>query len=305
MSGNPVFEGWYADPEGIVFGDRTGSILPTRLRYHEQLFFDCFSSPDLVTLDQTLAHARNAEEVKWAESACGAPRSLRRTASISSSSAPTISRTTKQRRRHRCGRRRQAGRDPIKDHLGKPLVGKIHNGAHADRPVRVQGADGAGLPGLRRLGALQHRQAQAGLHRAGPFRRTGSPSRRSLRRTTSKGPCMFIRDAKCYFMWSEGAGPARTTRVRLRHRGLSPRPVQTHRKGSAAGPLRSPPAPATTSVIHVPGTDEWYTVYHRRPLGETDGNHRVTCIDRMEFDEDGLIKPIRITHEGVPARPLE
>ena len=21
-SGNPVFEGWYADPEGIIFGDR-------------------------------------------------------------------------------------------------------------------------------------------------------------------------------------------------------------------------------------------------------------------------------------------
>jgi hypothetical protein len=30
----------------------------------------------------------------------------------------------------------------------------------------------------------------------------------------------------------------------------------------------------------------------------------VTCIDRMEFDEQGFIKPIRITNEGVPARPL-
>jgi hypothetical protein len=59
------------------------------------------------------------------------------------------------------------------------------------------------------------------------------------------------------------------------------------------------------SVIQVPGSEEYYIVYHRRPLGERDGNSRVTCIDRMEFDEDGLIKPIRITHEGVPARRLK
>jgi hypothetical protein len=45
-------------------------------------------------------------------------------------------------------------------------------------------------------------------------------------------------------------------------------------------------------------------VYHRRPLGETDGNHRVTCIDKMEFDEKGFIKPVNITFEGVAANPL-
>ena len=58
------------------------------------------------------------------------------------------------------------------------------------------------------------------------------------------------------------------------------------------------------SVLHVPGSDDWYIVYHRRPLGETDANHRVTCIDRMEFDEQGRIKPIQITRAGVARRPL-
>lgn len=50
--------------------------------------------------------------------------------------------------------------------------------------------------------------------------------------------------------------------------------------------------------------DLWYAVYHRRPLTETDGNHRVTCIDRMEFDAEGLIKPIKLTHQGVESRAL-
>ena len=58
------------------------------------------------------------------------------------------------------------------------------------------------------------------------------------------------------------------------------------------------------SVLHIPGDDRWYIVYHRRPLGETDGNHRVVCIDRMEFDENGHIKPVKITFDGVEAIPL-
>jgi len=58
------------------------------------------------------------------------------------------------------------------------------------------------------------------------------------------------------------------------------------------------------SVLHIPGTDDYYIVYHRRPLGETDANHRVTCIDHMEFDADGLIKPVTITKAGVAERKL-
>ncbi|MBQ2459979.1 MAG: family 43 glycosylhydrolase, partial [Bacteroidaceae bacterium] len=59
------------------------------------------------------------------------------------------------------------------------------------------------------------------------------------------------------------------------------------------------------SVIKVPGRDEYYIVYHRRPLSETDGNSRVTCIDRLEFNEDGTIKPVKMTFEGVKARKIK
>src|SRR5216110_441831 len=53
------------------------------------------------------------------------------------------------------------------------------------------------------------------------------------------------------------------------------------------------------SVIKVPDKDQWYIVYHRRPLTEKDGNSRVTCIEHMYFDEQGFIKPVVITKEGV------
>ncbi len=42
--GNPVFEGWYADPEVIVYNDKYW-IFPTfSAEYEKQIKFDCFSS---------------------------------------------------------------------------------------------------------------------------------------------------------------------------------------------------------------------------------------------------------------------
>ena len=54
----------------------------------------------------------------------------------------------------------------------------------------------------------------------------------------------------------------------------------------------------------VSGRDEYYIVYHRRPLNETDGNHRQTCIDPMTFGDYGRIKPVKMTFEGVAAVPM-
>ncbi|HUZ58532.1 MAG TPA: hypothetical protein VMU83_07110 [Hanamia sp.] len=56
--------------------------------------------------------------------------------------------------------------------------------------------------------------------------------------------------------------------------------------------------------MNIPGTDDWYIIYHRRPLGETNGNHRVVCIDRMYFDKEGNILPVKITKDGVKERVL-
>ncbi len=38
--------------------------------------------------------------------------------------------------------------------------------------------------------------------------------------------------------------------------------------------------------------------------GETARDFRVTCIDRMKFDNEGQIKPVKMTREGVEARPI-
>ena len=71
-SGNPVFKGWYADPEGTVF-NRQYWIYPTYSDvYEKQVFMDCFSSSDLVNWTK---HERiiDTAAVKWAHKAMWAP----------------------------------------------------------------------------------------------------------------------------------------------------------------------------------------------------------------------------------------
>jgi hypothetical protein len=56
-------------------------------------------------------------------------------------------------------------------------------------------------------------------------------------------------------------------------------------------------------VLRSPRSGNHYIVYHRRPLGQTDRNARVVCIDEMHFNADGTIVPVVLTHEGVSRDP--
>jgi beta-xylosidase len=113
-----------------------------------------------------------------------------------------------------------------------------------------------------------------------------------------EGPFMLLRNGQYYFMWSEGGwtGPNYSVAYAIAESPLGP----FKRLGKI---LQQDPAVATGaghhSVIQLPGQDIYYIVYHRRPLGEREGNHRVTCMDRMEFNDQGFIQPVRITFEGV------
>jgi hypothetical protein len=48
QSGNPIFKGWYADPEAIIFKKQYWVFPTYSAPYSKQVFFDAFSSKDLV-----------------------------------------------------------------------------------------------------------------------------------------------------------------------------------------------------------------------------------------------------------------
>ena len=119
----------------------------------------------------------------------------------------------------------------------------------------------------------------------------------------TEGPFMLRHRGKYYFMWSEGGwtGPDYCVAYAIADSPFGP----FERIGKI---LEQDPAIARGaghhSVIQVPGRDEWYIVYHRRPLNETAASSRETCIDRMYFDAEGHIVPVRMTRKGVEARPI-
>lgn len=109
-----------------------------------------------------------------------------------------------------------------------------------------------------------------------------------------EGPVMFERKGIWYFMYSSGSWTTDDYCIRY-CTGPSPLgPFQC--RGKVLGVQR----PIATgaghhSVLCLPGTDEWYICYHRRPIPNQGQNHRVVCLDRMNFAPDGSILPIVMT----------
>ena len=300
-SGNPIFDGWYADPEGVIFGDEYW-IYPTySAPYDEQLFFDAFSSKDLVHWKK---HPRilDAADVKWAKRAMWAPSIIEKDGKYYFFFGANDIQNNEA-----LGGIGVAVADqpsgPFKDYLGKPLVDKFHNGAQPIDQFVFKDADGAYYliyGGWRHCNIARLNDDFTGFV---PFE-DGTTFKEITPEGYVEGPFMFIRDGKYYFMWSEGGWTGPDYSVAY---AIADSPFGPFKRIDKI--LKQDPKIATGaghhSVIRVPGTDDYYAVYHRRPLGETDGNSRATCIDRMEFDENGRLKPIRITNEGVAAQPLK
>lgn len=300
MSGNPIFPGWYADPEAKVFG-REYWVYPTcSAPYNEQTFFDAFSSPDLVHWAKH-GDIMDTNTVKWAHRAIWAPA-----VSENNGRYFIFFGANDIQNDHQLGGLGVAVADqpagPFKDYLGKPLIGQFHNGAQPIDPFVFRDNDGQYYliyGGWRHCNICRLTDDFRGFK---PYA-DGTLFKEITPEGYVEGSVMFRRGDKYYFMWSEGGwtGPNYSVAYAMADSPMGP----FKRIGKI---LQQDPKVATGaghhSVIHVPGTDTYYIVYHRRPLGETDGNHRVTCIDRMEFDAQGFIKPVKITFEGVGPVPL-
>lgn len=299
-SGNPVFPGWYADPEGIIYGD-TYWIYPTySAPYEKQVFMDAFSSKDLVNWTK---HERiiDTAEVKWAKRAMWAP------GVISKDGKYYLFFAANDVHEGEIGGIGVAVSDrpegPFKDLLGKPLINEIVNGAQPIDQYIFKDTDGTYYMYYGGWGHCNMVKLNDDFTGLVPFE-DGSMFKEVTPENYVEGPFMFIKDGHYYFMWSEGGWTGPDYKVAY---AIADSPFGPFKREGII--LKQDPDIATGaghhSVIHHEAKDLWYIVYHRRPKGETDANYRVTCIDRMYFDENGKIKPVRITREGVKAQRLD
>ncbi|MBL9120045.1 MAG: glycoside hydrolase family 43 protein [Phycisphaerae bacterium] len=310
-AGNPVFPGWYADPEAAVFGDRYWVYPTFSAPYDQQTHFDAFSSSDLVHWTK---HERvlEATSVAWAKRAMWAPSVVEKDGRYYF----FFSANDIQRDGEVGGIGVAVGASPggpFTDLLGKPLIDRFHHGAQPIDQFVFRDADGQYLMLYGGWGHCMMARLAPDFRSLLPFD-DGKLVREITPEGYVEGPFLFRRKDTYYFMWSEGGwtGPNYSVAYAT---GPSPEGPFTKR-GTI---LKQDPKIATGaghhSVLTVPvgpakgGADEeHYIVYHRRPLGETDGNHRVVCIDRLRFAADGSIEPVRMTQDGVapvasPATP--
>lgn len=324
-SGNPVIKGWYADPEAIIF-DSTYWIFPTysddyefrdtsvflskkqlalqkntiNPQYLKQTFLDAFSSTDLVNW-QKHRHVLDVKNVDWAAYSLWAPSITRKDGKYYLFFGANDIQNNEQSGGIGVAVSDKPG-GPYIDHLGKPLIDKFYNHAQPIDQFVFKDVDGQYYL---LYGGWRHcniGKLNADFSGFIPF------SEDSVFKSITpehyvEGVYMIERKSKYYLMWSEGdwGGPDYSVAYAIAASPLGP----FKRIGKI---LQQDPKVATGaghhSVINIPGTDDWYIIYHRRPLGDQNGNHRETCIDRMYFDKNGMILPVKITNKGVKKRKL-
>jgi len=299
-SSNPILEGWYADPEGIIYQDQYW-IYPTFSDlYENQVFFDAFSSPDLVNWTK---HEQiiDTSEVKWAHMAMWAPGVLEKDGKYYFFfSANDIQKESETGGIGVAVADRPQG--PYRDLLGKPLINKIVNGAQPIDQFVYRENDSTYYMfygGWRHCNVVLLNNDFTGIR---PFP-DGNIYKEVTPEGYTEGPFMFKKDGKYYFMWSEGGWGNPDYRVAY---AIADNPLGPFERIGTI--LEQDPEVGTSaghhSIFHNPRSDDWYIIYHRRPINDRHRDHRATCIDKMEFDKNGLIKPVKITFEGVRANRL-
>lgn len=123
-------------------------------------------------------------------------------------------------------------------------------------------------------------------------------------KTFREGVYVIFRNGIYYFLWSEDDTRSENYRVRYGTSTSPYGPIQVPENNLI---LQKDPAKGIygtghNSVLQVPGTDEWYIVYHRFNypngirMGDAAGFHREVCMDRLYFDANGQIVPVIPTH---------
>ena len=300
---NPALPGYYADPD-ILYSQKTKRfyLYPTTDGFTSWsgTYFKAFSSPDLVNWQDEGVILDLPRDVGWAKKSAWAPTIIeQKTATgykyayyfcagakigVALADSPT---------------------GPFKD-SGQPLLDKLPEGVKGGQQI-----DPAAFrdPKTGKLYLYWGNGYMAGAELNDDLisLKPGTTQVMTPDATFREGSYAFYRNGTYYFVWSEN--DTRDADYRVRY-GTTTTPLGKITvplnnlilsKDSAAGIYGT----GHNSVIQVPGRDEWYVVYHRFTypkgikMGKDAGFHREVCLDKLEFNLDGSIRPVVPTQAGI------
>ena len=300
---NPAIAGYYADPE-ILYAEKTSKfyIYPTSDGFDgwSGYYFKAFSSPDMVNWKDEGKILDLKKDVSWAKKNAWAPCIIeskidgRYKYFYYFTGAQKIGVATADN---------PAG--PFTD-SGKPLIDKfpdgVKNGQQIDPDVFADPQSGKSY-----LYWGNGYMAVAELNPDMISLKPGTTRILTPYAHYNEGTYVFYRKGTYYFMWSENDTRSPDYGV---HYGVAQSPdgpirVPDHNTVLVKNTAEGIYGTGHNSVIQIPGKDEWYIVYHRFnypkgiTMGDAAGFNREVCIDKLEFDENGLIKQVTPTHSGI------
>src|SRR5574344_1973525 len=306
---NPILPLFHADPE-VLFSKKTGRfyVYPTTDGYTGWggYTFDAFSSPDLVhfTNEGTMLNLSSGGDVSWASGNAWAPcieekwmdgqwkyffyfsgnnTSLnKKTIGVATADSPTGPFTA----------------------ASAPLFTSSNAGQMIDADVFTDPVSGSSYLYYGN-GKMCYRLLSNDMLSTTGSEYVITPSGGSTSTYAFReGTYVFYRNGIYYFLWSVDDTGADNYHVAY---GTSTSPT---------GPITVASQPIViiqdasngiygtghNSIVNVPGTDEWYIVYHRinkayRSNGP--GYHREVCCDKLTFASDGSINKVTPTRTGI------
>ncbi|MEV7039686.1 family 43 glycosylhydrolase [Amycolatopsis sp. NPDC051061] len=282
---SPVLPGYHADPNIVAFGD-TYYLYPTTDGFDgwSGTKFSAWSSKNLVDWTNQGVVLDLGPDVSWADKNAWAPTIAQRNGKyyfyfcaeakigVAVSDSPT---------------------GPFVD-SGKPLIATNPDGGQAIDPAVF--VDASGQPylywGNGNAYVVPLNEDMVSFDPAKITRLTGLDGFR-------EGLFMVQRKGTYYLSWSIDDTRSEDYRVGYATAPSPTGPFTDHGlilgKDAHLGILGT----GHSSMLQVPGTDDWYLAYHRFGIPGGDGTHRETTIDKLTFRRDGTIVPVTPTLESV------
>ena len=308
-NGNPIIPGFHADPE-VLLSQKTGRfyVYPTSDGYSGWggYTFDVFSSPDLVhfTNEGTILNLSAGGDAPWASGNAWAPCIEEKWMDgkwkyyfFFSAHNPTLNKKT-------------LGVAVAENPTGpfkasaKPLFTTTSGGQMIDSDVFTDPVSGQTYLYYGN-GQLHYRLLSDDMLSVGATEYTITPEGGTLNDYAFReGVYVFYRNGKYYFLWSvdDTGSPNYHVAYGTSTSPTGPISVAQQPIVIAQDPDNQIYGTAHNSIVNIPGTDEWYIVYHRinkKYLSNGPGYHREVCADKLTFNADGTIARITPTRRGI------
>ncbi len=309
VEGNPIIPDFHADPE-VLFSKKTGRfyVYPTTDGFPGWggYTFDVFSSPDMVHFSNegTILNLQTNRDVVWSSGNAWAPcieekwvdgkwryyfyfsgqnRLLsKKTLGVAVSESPT---------------------GPFKA-ASQPLFVASAAGQMIDSDVFTDPVSGQSYLYYGN-GKLCYRLLGDDMMSVGSDEYVITPVGGTLADYAFReGVYVFYRNGLYYFLWSVDDTGATNYHVAYGTSTSPTGPIQV-----AANPIVIIQDPTNriygtghNSILNIPGTDDWYIVYHRinkHFLNDGPGIHREVCADKLTFAADGTINRVTPTRQGI------